>query len=54
MELGGVEFTGVEAATLTGAGAGAEFVLTWPAWQGGVFVGSVVNVAATAPCSYGE
>jgi hypothetical protein len=53
MEIGGVGFTGMEAAILTAAGIGVEFVFTWPAWEAGVFVGSVANVAFTGPCSYG-
>ena len=54
MTIEGVSFTGVEAGALTATGAGAEFVLTWPAWQAGVFVGSTINVAFTAPCHYGD
>ncbi len=53
MTLEGVSFTGAEAGVLTATGMAAEFVLTWPAWQAGVFVGSTINVAFTAPCHYG-
>jgi len=54
MTIEGASFTGLEAGVLTGAGVGTSFVLTSTAWEAGVFAGSVLNVAATAPCHYGH
>ena len=52
MSLGGVTFTGAETGVLTATGAGAESIFSLVAWQAGVFTGSILNVAATAPCGY--
>jgi len=54
MTLGGATFSGTEVGVLAAGGAAAEYVLTYPAWEGGVFVGSVMNETFTMPCHYGN